>query len=407
MTDFEKFITAHENDDTAALLMTARTNPLIDIKLAVNTIGCRRKLKNKAPQWYARTSLIYPDQLCSEQCSSSETAIYKAALAERIIGGKGKIADITGGLGIDSWAFSRIAEEVLYNEIKPELAKAASHNFKELGIYNITIYNESMGPGKIERVLSGFKADIIYLDPSRRKSTGKKVFMIEDCEPDLLSIKDELTGACSNILVKLSPMADISLTLSKLGPQVREVHIIGAQGECKELLIWLDKNWTGEHKLVVYDSGRSLIIEPGEEKKASAYFLEERESLEGKILIEPGKALMKSGYYNGLCERFGLKKLGVSTHLYISESLPKELAGLCKTFKIKDFMPMNNKNMKNLCKAGEKGEVSAKNIPLNSEELRKKTGIKPGAGLHIFGAKIDSHGNCLIITERLKPEKNL
>ena len=406
MTDFEKFIIAHENDDTAALLLAAKSNLAIDIRLAVNTIECRKKLKNKVPQWQALTSLIYPDQLCSEQCSSSETARYKASLAARIMGRKGKIADLTGGLGVDSWAFSYVARQVLYNEMKPELAEAASNNFKELGINNILISNESIGSGKIVQVLDGFKADIIYMDPSRRKSSGKKVFIIEDCEPDILSIKEELAEACPNILVKLSPMADISLAVSKLGLQVREVHIVGAQGECKELLIWLDKNWEGEYKLFVYDSGPYIIIHPGDEKKASADFLQGGEPLEGKILREPGKALMKSGYYNGLCKRFGLKKLGVSTHLYISQSLPKELEGLCKIFKIKEFMPMNNKNIRDLGKAVEKGEVSSKNIPLNSEALRKKIGIKPGEGPHIFGAKIDSHGNCLIIAERLKYDKS-
>lgn len=401
MTVFEKFIIEHENEEAASLMLSASLYRDIDMRLAANTIGCRRRLKNKVPEWYSITSLIYPDRLCAEQCSSSETARYKAGLAEKIIGKKGRVADLTGGLGIDSWAFSSIAEKVLYNERNPELSKAASRNYKKLNINNISISNEKITSGRVSFILKDFQPDIIYLDPSRRSPAGTKVFKIEDCEPDLLSIKDELLESCENILVKLSPMADTSLAVSKLGPGVREVHIVGAQGECKELLIWINKNWHEACPLIVYNSGKILKILPEEEKQALAVFWTAGSPMEGKFLIEPGKALMKAGYYNGLSSRFRLKKLGVSTHLYVSDAPPEELAGLCKVFKIKQLLTLNNKNIKIIGKTYGSAEITAKNLPLSSESLRKKAGVKPGAGPHIFGARVDSIGNCLIVTERV------
>ena len=181
MEQLAEFVSAHMNDDPSKLLLSRSKWPEIDMDLAVNCIESRRKLKNKVKEWYDNPSLIFPAKLSAEQCSSSATGFYKASLAGNI--GK-RIADLTGGLGVDSWFFSKVADKVLYNEMQTRLCDAAKHNFASLGAGNIEISNHAVGNGPDEAspavLLSGFAPDLVFMDPARRGEGGKKVFLIED-----------------------------------------------------------------------------------------------------------------------------------------------------------------------------------------------------------------------------------
>ena len=254
---FADFILRHEADDPVRLLLNRGKYPDIDIDLAVTTLQVRRKLRTKVPEWYAVPSLVYPSRLSGEQCSSSETARYKA----KVCGSGLKIADLTGGMGVDSWAFSQVAGEVLYNEMQAELARTTELNFRELGVNNVRFGNRSVEPGKVAEVLDGFEPDVIYLDPARRAGDGRKVFLIEECSPDVLSLLPELFAACRYVMLKLSPMADISMAGKRLG-HVREVHVVASGGECKELLFLLDREWDGPCRAVVVEGGSVMEI-PG------------------------------------------------------------------------------------------------------------------------------------------------
>ena len=254
---FEEFILAHQEDDTARLLLSRKQFPDIDVSLAVNTIESRRKIRRKVPEWYALTALALPSPLSAEQCSSSATAAYKAALLKRLEAGtasgatemaagaaaKGglRVADLTGGLGVDSVAFSKVAEEVLYNDMSPELVAAAKKNFALLGARNVRFSCRALEKGALESILDGFRPDVIFRDPARRDASSRKVFRLEDCSPDITVLQDELLAAARYVLVKISPMADISILLRTL-PNISEIHIVETAGECKELLLLLDRD---------------------------------------------------------------------------------------------------------------------------------------------------------------------
>ena len=184
----------------------------------------------------------------------------------------GKVADLTGGLGVDSWAFSEVAEEVLYNEMNPELAAAARHNFQALGATNIFIRNCEATADSLEEILGDFKPDVIFMDPARRDSVGKKVFLLEDCSPDVLKMLPQMFETSRFILLKISPMADITMVVERLdrtyesfldenhkggwnGQWVREVHVVASCGECKELLILLDREWRNGYSLTCREDG--------------------------------------------------------------------------------------------------------------------------------------------------------
>lgn len=483
MDSFEKFIVENGNADTVRLVMACKEWPVpedaelaeLDAKsLAVNTIEGRRRLRKKLPEWVACTGLVYPSSLCAEQCSSSDTARYKASIVQRIfneyvgtvasmvgdpcrttgsatkgtesvpdknspttrnqsvtelaevtIPSRGKVADLTGGLGVDSWAFSEVAEEVLYNEMNPALAAAARHNFKALGATNIFIKNSEATSDSLKNIFGDFRPDVIFLDPARRDSAGKKVFLLEDCSPDVLKILPELFGISRFVLLKLSPMADITMAVERLdrtyeeylekasgkgwnGQWVREVHVVASGGECKELLILLDGEWNEGYSLTCREDGKTLTFKPEEITKAKAGY---PDSTFARIIFEPGKSLTKAGVSNAICERFGLVKLARFTHLYtISEPLSDSeseqrtapLKDFGKVFYVKEILPLNKSSMKDVGKRYPHSEVSAKNIPMSSDELRTRLKVKSGDDAHIFGVRIETpynEDNYLIVTE--------
>lgn len=451
MEKLTQFVTEHINDDTTRLLLNRGKWADIDIDMAVNCIESRKKLKGKVQEWCDEPGLVFPRRLSAEQCSSSATGRYKAEVAEKIAqftaidqnatddgNGRFKIADLTGGLGVDSWFFSKKAEQVLYCEMLPELCDAAKHNFSVLEAGNITVKNVAVcseneisplsslsSNDKIEvkeifqtptQILGEFKPDIVYMDPARRGEGGKKVFLIEDCTPDVLTLKDEIFKHTRNIFLKLSPMADITMVCDRLGRTCREVYVVAASGECKELLVWMDREWDDEytiHAVELDKCGEANVFsfKPAEEKSATISYwsgakeLIDETDIADTYLFEPGKALMKAGAFNLIVERFGLDKLARSTHYYIfsgkaespAEQLAETLKGYGKVFSILRVDSLDKRSMKAAGKDYPKAEVTARNLPMDTDTLRKKLGVTSGDDAHIFGLKSDSQGALLII----------
>lgn len=452
MKQLIQFISEHLGDDTAKLLLARSRWSHIDMDLAVECIESRRKLKGKVQEWYDNPSLLFPARLSAEQCSSSATASYKAALARRIVlyanhpanniphndvkspedtcDYEWRIADLTGGLGVDSWFFSKMASKVLYNEMQERLCEAAKHNFKVLGADSIEISNHAVSASPSSDpteasptdLLAEFKPDIVYMDPARRGEGGRKVFLIEDCTPDVLNLKEEIFTISRHMLIKLSPMADISMACDRLGPMCREVHVVAAGGECKELLIWMDREWTEEYSVhaveLTSDYPGSLpsffTFLPSEERQMTfqadpAFTSDSFTAMtstghpDSTYLFEPGKALMKAGAFNLISSRLDLAKLGKSTHYYIFDSDEKIdlLKGLGKVFSIMRCDPLDKRTLKAAGKDFPKAEVTARNIPMDTDTLRKKLGVSSGDDAHIFGLKSDSLGNLLLCTRRI------
>ncbi len=484
--DFKEFILAHDGCDTASLAMQrGRLSVEVeDWNLALSTLEARSKLRHKVPQWHAVPSLQYPKVLSAEQCSSTETARYKASLLSHfpslstktaisvdkpsesptcppkhpvsvdkpresptcppkhpvsvdkpsesptcppkhpvsvdkpdgVVEGL-RVADLTGGLGVDAWTFCQVAEEVLYNEMDTELCRAAEHNFRELGVKNVVLRNRMVEPGTVKDILGGFEPDVLFLDPARRGDGGRKVFRLEDCSPNVLILLPELYDACPSIMLKLSPMADITLVCKQL-PGVREVHVVATGGECKELLLLLEKGYIGSYCTIIYESGSILIYGDGSDvhkpslrdpshlrwappsyaAEGGHRFVDITTISSETFLFEPGKALLKAGAFELPCE-YGLCKLSRHTHLYVSQqAVPEELAPFGKCFEILEILPLSGKTMKEAGKRYPKADVTARNIPMTSEELAKRLGVKPGDGtIHIFGVQSDTEGRLLII----------
>ena len=474
MDSLSEFIREHYGDDPDRLALRKAKWPGIDVAAAVNTLVSRRKLSRKAPLWATTDGLVLSRTLSAEQCSGEAAARHKAlAIREFLRKQPWRIADLTGGLGVDCFEFSNVAEAVLYNEMLPELAEAAEHNFRVLGAENIEVCRSEVNPrtlgvsaagttnasngvpngngmtdcdksneglydydGGLRERLETFSPDVIYLDPARRDGCGKKVFLLEDCSPDVLKIKDILLGIAPILALKLSPMADISMVLERLGNECRELQIIESGGECKELLVLMRRNvqasWQQDGCLIrVYnlDAGKdSPVFEfrrdeengcPGPQLTDSA------EIVPGALLFEPGKALMKAGCFRLIGQRLGASALGRDTHYYILRENASDIATAIssatnissatgrehfggrrclkdsgKLFRILDIAEMSGKELKEFGKSHPEAEVTARGVRMTSEELRRRLGCKPSDRHHIFALHVDKTGkNLLLFTE--------
>ena len=356
------------------------------------------RMRRKVPEWAEVPGIEFPSRLATEQCSSSATAAYKASLVRRISPECGFLADLTGGLGVDCFFFSRVCGQVLYNEMDATLADAVKRNFSLLGVSNVSFSSLEVTPESLPELVSG-GPDIIYLDPARRSGTGRKVFLLEDCSPDLTALRDSLLAAAPDILAKLSPMADIAMVLRRLGDTVREMHVVGTDGECKELLVWMHRGWSGGCTIVA----EGLRFTAQEEAAAHPRLLPDRLAFAG-TLFEPSATLLKAGCFNLLCDRLGLYKLGRSTHLYLAETPDERLKQYGKVFSIMEVLPFNGLSIKTLGKSMPRCGVTARNLPISSDALARKMGVTPGGDAHVFAFTADFAGapseRLMAVTER-------
>lgn len=382
-----------------------------------------RKMQRKLPSWAEISErraaegldrLEIPSSLALQQCSSDETALYKLSVLRRVFpSGVGTAVDLCCGLGRDSAALTEIAEKVIAFERDSALAEADRRNFARLGLDRIEVRCEEVGP-ETEIPDCG----LVFADPARRSGTGTKVFRLEDCSPNLIPLLPGLLRKARYLLFKLSPMADVGVLSEAFGRHLREVHIVGLRGEVKELLCLLSGEASEESfRIFVSElesghegvdssesghdgselSGSTLSFCPAEEKAAEAEFTERAEV--GDWLVEPKGVLLKSGAFKLPCSKLTLLKADVSTHIYLSGAPFRH--PLFKSFRIIGVLPFEKQSLRDLRKTWPQCEVSARNLPIGSDELRRRLGVASGADIHVFGCTVAGKRQ-LIVT---RPEK--
>lgn len=330
----------------------------------------------KVPLW-AGIDLQIPGSLAAEQCSSAATALYKAELLNDCK----TIADLTGGLGVDCWAFAQNAKTVYHNELNAELSEAVQSNFSKLGITNV----EFSAAKAEDRLASLPDVDAIYLDPSRRNGAGRKVFLVEDCMPDVLAMLPALLGKTATVLIKLSPMADLTMLRERFGKNLRELHIVSSGGEVKELLLKLTREPNKSVSIIATNLHDKLEFAPEEEVEAQAAYPTSADDLHNGLLFEPDPAITKAGAFKLPCTRYNLTKLGRFTHLYLSPD--KQAFG--KYYHVENIFDWGREGFKACAAKYPCAEVSARNVPMSSDELKARLKVRPSADFHIFGVTID------------------
>ena len=361
-----------------------------------------QRTKDKLPTFAKIEDWWYPVRLSCEQCSSELTARYKASLLPKEAF---TLTDLTGGYGVDTYFMSQNATEAHYVERYQELCKIVAHNFEQtrphVHIHNTEAltYLQEMQP-----------CDVLYIDPARRDQHGGKVFRIEDCEPNLIEIVDTLRSKSNSIIIKLSPMLDISQALISLKGNW-DVHVLAVKNEVKEILLisyhsrTTSKEYHREKQGMIYAT--NLIPTPSQDDFSANTFAftkdEERDAhcqlyddsnkyliTPGIYIYEPNAAIIKAGAFKIVAQQYQLCKMSANTHLYLSDKFIKDFPG-----RVWQIVTTNIKQQKDI-----RANIMTRNYPLTPEQLRKKLKIKDSDTHTIIGARLGDKPT-LFLAERI------
>lgn len=386
-SDSQAFIKAHINADIAGLLLKGINFKGVDLKSLIEQIEAKKRSEKKLPNWFCTENIYYPNKLNIEQTSSEITAKYKANLVSGT-----SLADLTGGFGIDAYYFSKQIENVIHCEINSELSEIVKHNYKALKVSNIECINAS-GLDVLKRIDRPF--DWVYIDPSRRDDTNQKVFLLSDCAPNIKTFQGLFLKYAKNVMIKTSPLLDLSATLSDL-KYIKEVHVVAANNEVKELLWILERGYEG--KVVV----KSINIQKKTIQNFKFIFEDEptakvEYNFPLTYVYEPNAAVLKSGAFNSIGGALNISKLHKHTHLYTSENLIT-FPGRC--FKIEKSIPFNKKKFakEKIVKAN----ITTRNFPLSVHNIRKKLKIKDGGDAYLFFTTDKTNSKIILICSKMK-----
>lgn len=439
----QQFIHAHREDVVSQLAFMGRQHPLVDLPFALEQIQGWQMARKKLPAWGACQQIIYPPHISMEQCSSEVTARYKAALLSQWLSGQPAgdslcgtqtssahctLYDFTGGFGVDFSYMAQGFDHAVYVEQQSRFCDIARHNFSVLGLQSAevvcgdgTAHLHALpfrypSVGAVDREGADDDARrqrvVFYLDPARRDQQGKKVFGMRDCQPDVLSLRDELMRKSDAVLLKLSPMFDWHAAVAEMSPDGKgtgcEVHIVSVANDCKELLLLLTHSFSPLRVVCINDDqvfSYMPLTAPAHESNASQptvdaflhWGLEESAPQESWFLYVPNASVMKAGAFNLLAGRYALAMVDRQSHLFISRHPIPEFPG--RTFKVSALSTMNKRDLKDKLGGLDQANIAVRNFPMRVEELRKRLKLKDGGNVYLFATTV-SNRHLIIIAEK-------
>ena len=394
------FIDAHAGDNVQKLALQAARHPHVDMATAIVQIAARQKAVHKLPAWSRTDGLRYPPHLSMEQCSSEVTARYKATLVPAHLKEKG-FTDLTGGFGVDFCYLAAGFAEATYVERNAALCELAEHNMPHLGLPEAHIVHADA----VTHLATMSEQGVIFIDPARRDVRGRKTVLIEDCEPDIKGMQELLLQKAERVIVKLSPMLDITQAVNTL-PHVCEVHVVAVAGECKELLLVMEREACSADARIHCINLPAL---PTETYPDALHFTLQEECAcpclmaqePGRYLYEPNSAIMKAGAFRTVAHRYGVQKLHPNSHLYTSEQPVKGFPGRC--FEIVKHGNFGRRELRELHEQLPKANLTVRNFPASVEELRKRMKLQDGGEEYLFATTLTEERKCWIWGRRFSP----
>jgi len=376
----QEFISNNLKTDLTKLILKGSPFDTVTVQELATQIVSKKKSAKKLPTWFACTNIYFPAKISIEQSSSEITARYKAALVSGA-----SLIDITGGFGVDDYAFSKQIKEVTHCEINSDLSTIVAHNYKQLEVKNIRTLSGD-GIEYLKNTSTNF--DCIYIDPSRRNEEKEKVFLLKDCLPNVPENLDFLFSKSNTILIKNSPILDITSTINEL-TFVKEIHIVAVHNEVKELLFLLEKDHTKsiQIKTINFQKDAQQEFQFTIDKAVVSNYSEPL-----TYLYEPNAAILKSGGFHQISQQLDVFKLHQHSHLYTST---KRIEFPGRVFKIEQVIPYDRKQLKKILKDG-KANITTRNFPETVAQIRKKTKIKDG-GLHYLFFTTDLNNKSVVI----------
>ena len=398
------FIEQNLDADIRQLALKGCRDKDVDIDVAIRQIAGRQTARRKLPSWAALDGILYPPHLNMEQCSSEQTARYKAGICSSHPSPK-TLVDLTGGFGVDFAFMSEAFDEATYVERNSELFAISSANMKILAP-KAKCLNED-GLEVLHRL---DHVSMIFMDPARRDHHGARTYGISDCTPNVLEIKDELLQKADTVMLKLSPMLDWHKAISDLGEEhVKEVHIVSIQNECKELLLVLEN---GEKRRSTEDRGYTLHCVnfnsdgsmqqfkiPASPISHSTFPIPHSPSLISHFLYEPNASIMKAGCFAEVEQSFEVSQLAPNSHLFASDQAIADFPG--RKFRVTAVTSMNKQELKQALKDIRQANIAVRNFPMSVADLRKRLKLSEGGNDYIFATTLTEGKKVLIICQHL------
>ena len=436
-----EFVKQFRQADPRKLALQASRYPDVDMPYALNQIQGWQTALRKLPSWAACDGVVYPPHLNMEQCSSEATARYKQQVARRWAeripnASRTSMTDLTGGFGVDFSFTSRCFDCATYVERNASLCDVVSANLPRLGIRNATVEC-----AEAEAVLERMEPQtMIFLDPARRDEHGAKTVLIADCTPDVCQLLPSLMQKSQFVMLKLSPMLDWHKAIVDLDGKVREVHIVSADGECKELLLVLAPDGKPEVQVFCVDiqsrpdsEGQyprsefvySIATNAQEEVMENNSKLDNSTSAQptnstfniqhstlppatnstfniqhSTFLFEPNASVMKAGCFDEIARAYGASAISRNSHLFLSDHEIDGFPG--RSFAIDAVTTMNKRQLRQTLSGMKQANIAVRNFPLSVAELRKRLKLNDGGDTYIFATTTSEGDHILMLTHKTK-----
>lgn len=391
--EVQNYILEHQDRNVQQLILSNTRVNGIETKYLASQIQARKKALSKLPSWAEISGIVYPETLAMEQCSSEVTARYK----HKLISKGSTITDLTGGFGVDSFWLSEGASSLDYVEQQEYLCDLVRHNFPALGRTQFRVFNQHL-----EEYLDFWKynpTSIVYCDPARRNENQRKVFLLEDCSPNVEELAQQVISTGATLICKLSPMFDISRLVNIFGLSLSEIHVVAVKNECKELVMVLSPNSNGTKVYCVNLQSEHAEVEL---KFEEIGFTTPEVSVPLSYLYEANAAIMKAGAADIVAVQKKLVKLQANSHLYSSVSYVENFPG--RIFEIRKVMSLDKKELTAFIPS-KKANISTRNFPLKPEEIYKKIGFTEGGEEYLFATTLHDGKKVIICCRKLVPTK--
>ena len=399
------YVHRHADEDVRKLALQGVRDREVDLTAALQQIAGRQTARRKIPTWAATEGIVYPPHLNMEQCSSEQTARYKAQLA-----GEGEaFVDLTGGLGVDFYWMSQGFKERTYVEQNADLCAIAEENFRTLK-HDCSVRCCSSAT----YLTQAPHVSVAFLDPARRNEHGGRTYGIEDCTPNVLELLPLLMEKADRVILKLSPMldwrkavSDLNSTPTAVPHHVSEVHIVSVGNECRELLlVVLNREATDNVHVYCVNNGKTFDFIPllGSKhslpgNKTFPYWESTASREAASCLYEPNASVMKAGCFDVLEERFPVRQVAQHSHLFLASGEIVDFPG--RGFHIERVSSMNKQELKAALADIDQANIAVRNFPLPADQLRKKLKIKDGGSIYIFATTISNGEHKLFICRKI------
>lgn len=386
--DVQCFIQEHRGMPLPELVLKLHGKKYLPSEFIVSQVNALQKIKGKLPDWEEVHGLVFPSKVSFEQCSSSETGLYKSMIIDEF----NSAVDLTGGFGVDTYYFALRCGRMLYVERDSALCEIVRYNSGLLNVAHIEVFNKDCEVWLKEHF--DIKLDLVYLDPARRGENNQKLYKVEDCEPNVLKLLPSIFNISSRLLVKFSPMIDLSLLLHSL-KFIKEVHIVSVKNECKEVLVYWEHGYLSPTKIIAVDIKRGMVnsftFNLTNNSKENIVYAEPM-----SYLYEPNASLMKAQAFGALSEHYKIAKLSPNSHLYTSHELIASFPG--RIFRVVGVSEYSEKALKSNFSIT-KANVTVRNFGETVEQVKKKLKIKDGGSVYIYATSTVSQKRLLVICE--------